>query len=37
MTIRKIVKPRRAKCTTCHRYDNDGGPLCMNVFCPGGN
>ncbi len=25
------------RCSTCGRYDNDGGPLCGNVFCPGGN
>ncbi|SOK58659.1 hypothetical protein [Yersinia phage fHe-Yen9-04] len=25
------------RCDTCGRYDNDGGPLCNNVFCPGGN
>lgn len=24
-------------CSTCGRRDNDGGPLCGNVFCPGGN
>lgn len=46
MTIKKIVKPvvkaatkpsRKGVCSTCGRRDNDGGPLCMNIFCPGGN
>ncbi|AMM43947.1 hypothetical protein FDG95_gp595 [Pectobacterium phage vB_PcaM_CBB] len=29
--------PTYGRCSTCGRYDNDGGPLCGNVFCPGGN
>lgn len=43
MTVRRIVgpvkqlKPTYGKCSTCGRYDDDGGPLCNNVFCPGGN
>lgn len=44
MAIKRIVKylkPTKGnyygRCTTCGRYDDDGGPLCNNVFCPGGN
>ncbi|UJD04924.1 hypothetical protein RCIP0012_00187 [Klebsiella phage RCIP0012] len=39
----KTVSPLKQKpnyggfCSTCGRRDNDGGPLCGNVFCPGGN
>ena len=37
MTVKRILKPRKGVCSTCGRVDNDGGPLCMNIFCPGGN
>jgi hypothetical protein len=39
----KTVSPFKTKpqyggyCSTCGRRDNDGGPLCGNIFCPGGN
>lgn len=27
----------RGTCSVCGRRDDDGGSLCGNVFCPGGN
>ncbi|CAL9963436.1 hypothetical protein VPHD148_0078 [Vibrio phage D148] len=27
----------KVKCPSCSRYEDDGGPLCMKMFCPGGN
>lgn len=37
--IISIVKknPCYGTCSVCGRKDDDGGPLCGNVFCPGGN
>lgn len=41
MKIIRIIpmkqNPCYGYCPTCGRKDNDGGPLCGNVFCPGGN